>query len=334
MFYEIDPNDGASLTFSARTRGGGGAAVGLLMKIRAGSYAGLGGGGITIDINGATGNAFDVTLADGAASNLTVSRHNTSAGSSNTLGTVTQTGEFWLWVDAPTNVLTGSLPTAYTFTTDTTTAVTMGGADSPAGTANDIDGSITLTITASTAGHWKVESVYLFQGADRPDTQAEARAVALGEALASGYTGLAFSAELIGSYDDTIGSVAGTNSGGMLSGYPIGVAGMMKDSCTIARPKITQGENTGSPVTTYYDFDEGVQCMVQDGAGSEALANLRQTGTTGFGVFFLYGVDVRNGDQLTWDSRTLVVVGTPVSDPMRRCYTMVPCSESLGGGES
>jgi head-tail adaptor len=331
MLYEDSPNRGATLTFAPRTRGGGNAAVGVILRLRVGSVSGLGNGGFSFVIGGASGQSVHVSMSDQASANLSVIRHNTGAGSSNTFGTVTAAGISYLWVDMPTTVLSGSLPTVYSDASGSWDAVSMSGADSPGGTANDLDGSAVLTITNDTAGHWQVERVYVFQGTDRPDSAAEARAVALGTTAATAYTGLVFSAPLLSDYIETVGSATGTSSDGTLDG-PLSGGRMLNSTCTILRPKQTVADNTGSPLTTYYTLTQDVPCMVQDLSSSESLANLRQTGRTTYNVYFEYNRDVRTGDRLTWDSATLAVIGPPQSDPQRRHYTMVPCEQVQGGG--
>lgn len=329
MFYEAKPNAGATLTFAARTRGGGGAAIGVLYTVRLASTAGAANDALTIDIDGASGHSVNIDMTDDGG--ISVRRYNTAAGSSRSTGTITPAATLYVWVDLPATMLTGTNATVYTFTDAATTAITVTGATSPAGTANDISGIATISIGAGTKGHWKIERVYVFQGADRPDTAAEARAIAFGDTAATAYTGLVFSAELTNDYSESVGSATGTSSGGMLDGPTCG-GGLLNSTCTISRAKQDRGDYTGAPVTTYSDFASDVPCMVQDGASSESLENARQTGRTGFSVYFRCGQDVRNADRLTWDSRTLAVAGPPVSDPMRRHYTLVPCDEIKGGG--
>lgn len=221
MYVESTPAAGATLTFAAATRGGGGAAIGLLIGVRIASVGGSGNAGLTADIKGAPSNSVSVAIGD--TGGITVGRNNSVGTLSDATGTGLTAGDRFVWVDIPTAMLAGTNPTVYQGSlSDAWNAVTMTGADSPAGTANDMNGAITLTLGPSAVGNWGVGPVYVWRGANRPTTAAAARDVALGGASAASYTGLCFAAPLVMNFVDFVSNVPGSNAGGRLNGASVG----------------------------------------------------------------------------------------------------------------
>lgn len=334
MFSERDTNDGATAVWAGATRGGGGSDVGVIATIRVGSTSGLTNPGVLLNFNSGTGQGAHVSMTDDGV--IAVQRHNSSVGYSRATGAAGATGLLSFWFDIPATMLTGTNPTVYKFTTAASTAISMTGATNVGGTAANMNGTATLSVEADSYGHWKIERVCVFVGADRPDVAAEARQVALGETAASMYTGLVFEADLTRDYVESVAGTTATVTNGVLE-IITGQVGFLNQTCDIRRSKYVKGDNTGGPVPTFYDFSEDVPCMVQDAGSRESLVGYRQTGSTSFNVYFPCGQDVRTDDQLvisdgTFGTRTLAVVGPPVSDPLRTAYTKVPCEEIVGGG--
>lgn len=337
MYLATNDAVGAFVQWTGQTRGGGSQPVGFLIEFVAGSVSGGGDLGVRVEVEGSgTGGAKVWIIDDGSVS---VSRLNSTGGTStsaSSAGVLSAGGPWWLWVDMPTAMLTGTNPTVWHNSGGSWQSVTVSGATSPGGSADDLTGVITANIGDTGAGVWKFGNVIIFQGVDRPTNAAMARAVALNAnpvAQALQYTGCCF-AWSANNLEDSKFSVNGSNTGGEFEVVAPTIRGghMLNSTCTVSRPSQSRSSDTGGFATTFVTYEENVPCMVQDAGSRESLVGYRQTGGTSFRVYFEYGRDVRNGDRIVWDGRTLSVVGPPVSDPMRAHYTMVPCEEQQGGG--
>lgn len=216
MFFEQTPGGGASITWAARTRGGGGQSVGVLVRVRVASVDGAGNGGISIISDGEAETSWDLDVLDDGA--ISVSRHNDAGGSSRGAGSGLSAGLQWLWIDLPNSMLTGTNATVYSSGSGSWAAVSMAGATSPGGIANDLDGASVMTIGADGEGDWKVGPLYVWTSAARPDTPAKALAIINGTQVPESYAGLVFASDLSRTSFDSVGAVLGTIVTGRFDG--------------------------------------------------------------------------------------------------------------------
>lgn len=337
MYRATNDASGAFIQWFSQARGGGSQPVGFLIEFVAGSVSGSTESAVTVEALGSgTGGARVIVYDNGSVEVSRISSTGSTSSSSSSASVLSAGGPSWLWVDIPTAMLSGTNPTVYHNSGGSWEALSMTGATSPGGSADDLNGVLSATIGDNGAGVWKFGNVIVFQGLDRPTNASAARAVALNaNPVAQGllYTGCCFAWSANDLEDDKF-NVNGSNTGGEFEVVAPTIRGghMLNSTCTVSRPSQSRSTATNSITTTFVTYEENVPCMVQDAGSRESLIGYRQTGGTSFRVYFEYGRDVRNGDRISWDGRTLSVVGPPVSDPMRAHYTMVPCEEQQGGG--
>lgn len=216
MFFEQAPGSGASITWAARTRGGSGQSVAVLVRVRVASVSGAANTSLLIDSDGASGTAWDFDITDDGA--ISVSRHNSAGGSSRSSGSGLSAGLQWIWVDMPTSMLTGTNATVYSSGSGAWAAVSMSGATSPGGTANDLNGASVMTLGADGEGDWKSGPLYVWTSAARPDTPEKALEIINGTRSPESYSGLVFAASLSRTSFDSVGAALGTIVTGRFDG--------------------------------------------------------------------------------------------------------------------
>lgn len=210
------------VTWAGRTRAASGNLVSMLMRVYVPPSATS--GTLTIGVGATGGVRHKFTV--GADLALGVASGNTVGGTRTATYSTTNTEGRWIWyaVLIPANYIGGGAVNPSLWYDANGTWSTAAGASSgsdPTGTIGDTAG--TVQITNGTNAAVVVGPVYLWAGADSPDTLAEMRSVALGSTAPETFTGLVFRSTLAGVYADTVGSAAGAPTGGALvdlSGLP------------------------------------------------------------------------------------------------------------------
>lgn len=224
MYRERTPGTGATLTFPARTRGGGDQNLTFLLRTIIPSVSGAGDVGVSIDIAGAVGGGVAISVSDQgvvgvdryASDGITVS---SSSGSGLVVSPEGLTRPIDIYVSVPKAMLAGTQATVYHngAADGSWAALSMSGATSPGGTANDLNGAMVLTLGDTSAGNWRVSRVMGWQGALSP-TRNQCFDIAAGLTDPTSFLGMFANARLEANLVDERAGVAGTNVGGTVGG--------------------------------------------------------------------------------------------------------------------